>query len=499
MKKSILRRVTLYIVILFLLVTSNLTQAQGYSGPLTFQGIDKSTYHSAAARAAGNISSGAGNDIALMFQNPATLESINSLHISLGGLFFSRDLSQEQNYAPVRYYPNLSLLLEDLTDQIPDPPPDTSIFAFGTVMDTVQRPYDDLGPNWSNSKKDNLPVQVMLALPILSSDSYRLVAGIGAVEYANLYHYYQNNNVLSPSILSQRPLPTFRPTDDNPVDVDWSQQIRSRSGSINGYGFAMAGRIEKFNLSVGFSGLLLDGNSDDYEQITGRGKLTFFSNAFRLDSVHHRIIRRGTSDFSGQEFTLSSILTGKYASLGFSVKLPNTIERSYSLEVTADTAAISSVNETKGTEKLKLNWRGIIGLSLTPKENLRFGLEYEFRPYESVKYVDTEGVESTPWLSASLFRVGMEYRLKPWLLMRGGMRGNAEVFNPEGNKIDEDPVISNVYSAGLGIIYSGFQLNIAYENSLMKYQDIWSSAISKNKERNHIVVADISYQIPWIW
>ncbi|MBN2425995.1 MAG: hypothetical protein JXB44_13285 [Calditrichaceae bacterium] len=235
--------------------------AQGYGGALTFQGLDNITLHSASSRAAGGVSICAEQDAGLMFQNPATLHSINSIQLSIGGLHYSKSAKQEQNYAPVRYYPNLSLLLEGLTASIPDP--DTALFGF-TARDTVQRPFDGIGPNWSKSDKDNLPVQIMLAAPVKVSENIKIIAGVGAVEYANLDHYYQNNNVLSPSILSQRPLPTLRPTDDDPLGVDWYQTIRSRDGSINGYGFALTGSFEKYNLSIGISGMILEGNSDDY-------------------------------------------------------------------------------------------------------------------------------------------------------------------------------------------------------------------------------------------
>ncbi|MCB0294688.1 MAG: hypothetical protein KDG51_05510, partial [Calditrichaeota bacterium] len=224
----------------------------------------------------------------------------------------------EQNYAPVRYYPNFSLLLEGLSSQIPEP--DTTIPGF-TAQDSVQRQFDNIGPNWSHSADQRKPLQASLAVP-LSLGNVKVVAGVGAVRYASLQHYYQNNNVLSPGILSQRPLPTLRPTDDNPLEVEWRQSIRSRKGSIQGYGFALAGSIQKYNLAFGFSGLILDGSSDDYEQEIGRGNLTFFSNAFRLDSVNSRIIKTGTSDYSGSEFTLSSLISGRYVSLGVSVKLP---------------------------------------------------------------------------------------------------------------------------------------------------------------------------------
>jgi hypothetical protein len=87
--------------------------------------------------------------------------------------------------------------------------------------------------------------------------------------------------------------------------------------------------------------------------------------------------------------------------------------------------------------------------------------------------------------------------LAQWLALRGGMRGAAEVFEPEGNHLTGEPVTYTIYSAGFGVFYSGLRLNIAYENSLMKYQDIWASAISKNSERRHAFVAQLSYEMPW--
>ncbi|MCI0691933.1 hypothetical protein L0337_07995 [candidate division KSB1 bacterium] len=463
--------------------------AQGYGGPLTFQGLNRYALHSAAARAMGGVTIGVRQDIGLMFQNPAALQSLQGMQVSLGGLQLSQDAKQEQNYAPVRYYPNLSLLLEGLTAQIPNP--DTTLFGF-TAQDTVQRPFDNIDPNWSRSKNHSTSLQALLAVP-LSLGNVKVVAGIGAVEYADLNHYYQNNNVLSPAILSQRPLPTFRPTDDNPINVDWSQTVRSREGSIQGYGIALAGSVG--SLSIGLSGLVLDGSSDDYEQEIARGRLTFFSNAFRADSAYGRMTKTGTSDFSGREFTLSSILTGRYVSVGFSVKPPATITRKYTTQVETEATGTPSLSTFQGEDKLKLPWRGTLGLSLAPRENLMLGLEYEFRPYEAARYIDSEDAETSPWLSASLFRVGAEYRVATWLALRGGMRGDAEIFQPEGNYIDGEPVTYTVYSAGLGVFYSGLRLNVTYENALMKYQDIWASAISKNSERRHVVVAQLSYEI----
>jgi hypothetical protein len=496
---SKLKNITIIISFsLCILLLAGSVSAQGYGGPLTFHGIEQYSLHSAGSRGMAGISVGMQGDAGLMFQNPATLASLQKMQLSLGGKSFTSDSKQVQQYAPVRYYSNLSLLLEGLTDQIPDPPPDTSIFAYGTVMDTVQRPFDDIKPNWFSSKKNTLPLQAILAVPV-TFGNYKISAGIGAVEYADMYHYYQNNNALSPGILSQRPLPTLRPTDDDPTIVDWYQTVRSRNGQINGYGFSLAAGMEKYNLSVGFSGMILDGGTDDFEQEVGRGKLTFFSNAFRADSVSHIITKSGKSKFRGQEYMLSSMFTGKYVSIALTIKMPATITRKYSTNIKTEIDNTVRINSVQGEDKLKLPWRGTLGIALTPKDNLSIAFEYESRPYNSARYIDVNGEETSPWLSSSLVRMGLEYLITPWLALRGGMRGQAEVFEEEGNQLEGEPVSYTIYSAGFGLFYSGFRLNITYENSTLKYQDVWSTAISKNNEQRHVILGQISYDIPTFW
>jgi len=485
------------LIILFVSSTQ-LLYSQEYNKTLTFQGFDHYLLHSASGRAMGGISIGVTNDPGLMFQNPAAMKSIESIQVSVSGSNLSSDTKQQQDYAPVRYFPNLSLLLESLTDQVPDVPPDTSIWAYGTLRDTVQRPYDDIQPDWSHSRNDNLPLQASIAVPI-QFEKLKLVAGLGAIKYADLNYYYQNNNVLSPDILSQRPVPTIRPTDDDPLDVSWMQSIRSRSGSINGYGFSLAGSLEDYNLTLGFSGLFLEGSSDDYEMENARGHLTFYSTAFRIDSVYNRITRIGTSDFNGQEFTISSIIGSQYVDLGLSIQLPTTITRKYDWTISTDTTGIPVTSKMMGEDKLDLPLRGMIGLSFKPKENLTLGIEYDYRPYEKAKYITSDTSHNSFWLPASQFRIGLEFVPTQWLALRGGMRKQAEIFQPDGNKLEGEPVSYTVYSAGVGFFYYGINLNIAYEYSEIKYQDIWASAISKNSTQNHRLLAGLTYAIPWNW
>lgn len=480
------------LLLTFLIFPPDDARGQGYGGPLTMQGIDQQPIHSAAARAFGGVTTRSG-DAGLMFTNAAALHGLQGIHVSIAGYHADRNLRQEQNYAPVRYYPNLSLLLEDRTDELLDPDPSLPGF---TPADSVQRPFDDIGPNWSNSSSGTLPLHAFVAAPF-SAGNLRLVAGAGYVRYADLSHYYQNNNVLSPSVLAQRPLPLPRPTDDAPLTAAWYQATRSREGSIHGYGAALATNVESLGLTVGLSGLVLSGTSDDVERRVNRGTLTFLANSFRAEESAGGYELAGTSDYSGFELGISGSLQSQYVTASVAVKVPTTITRTFSLADRSEHAG----NDTgdllirDGEEKMQLPWRGTIGLLLEPFERMDIGIEYEFRPYASATFTDVAGIETNPWYSADLFRVGAQYDLAPWLTIRGGIRGDAAVFVPEGSALVETPVAYRVFSAGVGFHFRGIEWDLTYEGSNMKYEDSWASALSLNSQRRHTIITGISYTL----
>ena len=466
--------------------------AQRAGGPLTFQGLHQQHNPSAVSRALGSVTLGRDGDVGLMFANPSAMHGLDGIRVSVAGARQFQDLDQVQQFAPVRYYPNLSLLLEGMTDGIPDPDPDLIGFTPG---DSVQRPFDDIPPNWSHSNNGSAPLHALVAAPF-ALGGMQLIAGAGFVRYANLDHYYQNNNVLDPDVLSQRPLPTLRPTDDNPLSVNWYQSVSSREGSMNGYGLSLAGHVERYGLTIGLSGLLLRGETDDSERLVQRGTLTFLANEFRADSTSGTITRIGTSSFSGQEFTLSSTLRGRYVSLGLVLRPPTRITRTADLSVSGDTAGTPIAVTESVEDRFQLPWRGSVGLLLTPRDDLSIGLEYEMRPYGSATFTDAAGVEHSPWESASLFRIGAEFALSEWLLLRGGIRGDAEVFIPDGSALEE-PVAYRVFSAGFGVRFSGFAWNVAYERGNVRYEDIWGSSVSRNGAQLSALVTDVSFTIPF--
>ncbi len=181
----------------------------------------------------------------------------------------------------------------------------------------------------------------MAAIPF-NIGEYKVVAGIGAVEYANMNYYFQDNNVLSPAVNIQRPFPVHLVTNDSlPLAVQWYQNIRNREGSIYGYGAALSVGVTE-NLSFGLSGMLIKGSTNDFESQIGRGTLVFYSQYFRVDSVNYKNANTGTSDYTGAEFNISGSYKSGNLTLGFSIKPPTSITRKFNFTYQNDTLNVSN-------------------------------------------------------------------------------------------------------------------------------------------------------------
>jgi hypothetical protein len=489
-------------------------RAQGYDTPLTMQGVNHTTGQSAASRAMGGTTFAVRHDASLMFTNAASLTSLDGITLSLGGMQQYLNANQDQRYGGLQGYSAFNLLTDNLTGQLSDP--DTTAASGKTAWrnwtpaDSVQRPFDAIGPDWNRAKSKSLPVQAMLAMPVRLGQM-QFVVGVGAVEYANLNYYYQNNNVFSPSVLSVLNGTIKTATlKGNPYLTQWYQYYQERSGSIFGYG-GMVSALLTEHLSVGVSGMLLKGSTDDMEVRVGRGRMAFDQSWMRLDKQGMTsYTKSGTSDYSGSEFTLSTKYSSPFIDFGFAIKPPTTITRTFTSSRTQDSVSTVQVYNAKvdsihvqssstisGEDNIQLPWRGTIGFAIRLRENFTLGIDYEIRSYQSAQYTAANGVTSNPWLSTSVFHIGAEFRVNSWLALRAGESNYKEVFEPLSNPIRGDAVNYPVYSAGCGITFENAVLNITYEYSDMNYVDMWSNAASINQQVTNNIVASLSYTIPW--
>jgi hypothetical protein len=504
---------TVFIAVLSLCSTHQ-SFAQGFGTPLTFQGLDHAINPSAISRSSGGVTLGLKNDIDVMFSNPASLEDIQGFQFSVSNVQHSSDANQIQQYSPLSYYSNFSLLMEGLTGNISNPTYDSINHIPSTGADTVQRPFDSIGPNWNHSSSYNIPLQAFAAIPFSLGDT-KVSVGIGVVQYANLQWYFQNKNVLNPSILSVDPRTTPIPlntVDSNSIPVKWSNYFQQRDGSINGYGGAVSFLFAN-KFSIGISGMILDGSSDDVESSIQRGRIRFYSNYFRLEPIYSSIYESGTSKYSGTEFSVSALYKGKYVALGFSVKPPTEITRTYTSRIVEyygkysfdstmlvwshlDTSS-AVITAKNGKDKMTIPLRGSIDLSLKIRGNLIVGFRYELRPYASAEYKNSGGITKHPWISSNIFHVGLEYMPMESISLRTGIHEQAEVFQPEGSPIDGEPISYSVFSCGIGVTFEHAQINLTYEYGNLKYTDMWASAVSRNSDKNKVIMANIEYEIPW--
>ncbi len=481
---------TVMMVIVYAAAT---VSAQGFDPKLNTQGLDHTTNSSAASRAMGGTSLGMHNDITIMFSNPAALYTLTGPQVSVGNYYQNNNTSQLQQYAPAKYQPLWSLFMEGLTDLVPYH--DTSVVDTGS--NKMPRPYDKIGPNWTKSSSKNYPLQGMVAVPYEMGDM-KFVLGGGVTQYANLNHFYQNNNVMSPFITSQRAYssPFLYLTGADSLPVQLYQSITSREGKLTGYGGALSFSLDN-SLSFGISALYIKGSSDDYAYTLGRSKLVFRANYFRADSVDYSVTTYGTSDYTGQEYTFSGSYSSERFKIGFSVKPQTTITRTYSYTEKRDSAGTSQTNQIHGEEKIIIPVRGMIGISAPIKSYLKLALEYEYRPFDKMKYQQTgSAAESKPWLEASNIHAGLEYTPNKWLAVRLGAREQYEVFQPEGNPIDGEAANTVVYSVGFGISYESFQLNAAYEYALLRYDDTMENTIYQNVKKTYCFSVDLNYTLP---
>lgn len=486
------------VALMFLTFVSNHLAAQGFGETLGFQGIDHFSTSSAASRSFGGISfGGTQSDIGLMFSNPASLKNSTVPQISIGGGKYYSDLRQTQQYSPLKYYSNLSLLMEGLTGYISNPTTYDTTTTY-QAKDTVQRPFDNIGPNWNAEQPHSAPFQIFAAVPVTIGD-YIISVGAGMAEYSDLTWKFKNNNVLTPSILSVNPTTITIPSnnlDTNSIPVQWYQYAQQRTGSIQSYGGAIALTVGE-NLSVGVNAMVLKGSSDDQETHVERGRIRLYQTFFRAESVYFRSSRTGTSQYDGNEFTFSAFYQNKFIGFGVSIKSPTIITRTYSSVLRSDTTGNSISTTIKGKDQLTIPLRGSAALTLALRENLTMGLQYDFRPFSSAEYKHNNGTVTKPWLSANILHLGLEYRPLPELVLHAGVREQAEVFQPVGNPLPGEAANSSVYSIGAGTAFFNLRLNVVYEYSKLKYIDMWASAVSINSITAKTINADLAYEIPW--
>jgi hypothetical protein len=473
------------------------------------EGLDHTSTFSVLSKSMGGVTLALKNDVSLMFDNPASLSTLDRLTVSVGSSQAMTRANQAQQWYPLFSFGSFSTLMDGSTRGIV--PTGTAL----TSADTNWVPFDNLGPNWTHDNNSEIVPNIFVGMPI-QLNNLKMSVGLGYVEYANMNYFYQNNNDLSPEydlvIIGNPADPT-----DSLKRLDWFQSIHGRTGSLHSIGGALSIDIKE-NYSLGISGKYISGSTDDADINVGRGVIWFFSSGkaqrlwpsvpsagscIRVDSAVYSKTVSGTSDFSGFELNIGTQFRAKNVTIGASIVLPTTITREFSGRVVSDTtkralfAQSNYQNDTTFTEKMRLPIRAKIGASFQLRSNVLMALEFEYLPYASAE-LEKNGTKTKPWLDdRTSFHAGICWDPIDKVSLRFGYRKQKEVFAAQYPAYKNDPVSYNAYSLGVGAkILPYLSLNASYEYYQVKYEDVWAQSYNINTKNVNNLSAQLVYTLP---
>ena len=495
------------IIGIVVLGSSSIVSAQPSVGPLNVQGLDQFVTTGARARAMGGASIAGSNDVTALFANPAALSQLTALEIRVGGFLENNLRKQDQSWIPSKDVPSMSALFEGLTGYIKALGSGSSPVT--NPWDNVQRPYDNIGPNWNKTSSRTRPLTLAAALPMTVED-VKVTPAIGISQVIDLDNYLQNNNSMTPYVGQQRPFLQWSKSVDT-IHINWYQFVRSREGSV--YGITPGLSVTLLSgLTIGGSVAFLSGSSDDLEQRVERGHLNVaVSNGkaqeFLLDTVYYYQTKSGTSSYSGTLLTFGLLYQQPRYSIGITVRPTTNISRTWDWNVTSvDTTSrpfpvrIDSLRARRthesGTDNVKFPLAFAVGFVLTPSDKWTFAFDYEIRNLANAEWTTkTSGTVSRPWVNKSAnWRLGAEYRVSDMLALRGGYHEDLQSFAPDGSAIVDKPASGEIFSLGAGITVGSILMNFAYEYSVLRYHDIYQSNINYNTRQQHQLMVECAYR-----
>jgi long-subunit fatty acid transport protein len=445
-------------------------RAQGVATPLTIQGLEQFIDVGAVSVGMGGAHVGSRLGLSGLFFDPAGLTTLERPEIRLGGMYRASATSQRQHWTPNRFNLELSLIMENHPA-------------------AVNRPFDDIMPDWERGRTDLRPSLVAAAFPFRLG-GLEVSAGLGYATVMDLDHYFQNNNALSPNLGQLRPEPIPRVQQGDSLAVEWFQHIRERTGFVGAVTPALAVRVLP-GVSVGASVSFLSGSSTDFEGRYDRGLLYVgYNNALSLEPATFVGERAGESTYSGTSATVSGRYESQYFQVGLAVRLPFELQREWTA---AGSVVPGQTAPSSGTDVLELPMMISGGVSIVPNGRWLLSATFDRRGYDEVTWMQAGmAAPETPWMAGNAVRVGAQYAATSWLALRGGFRDAAATFVPEGAGLLNEPARTNHLSAGVGLSFSRFGLDLGYERAVTAYEDMWLSNTNYNRVNRNTLVFETS-------
>lgn len=265
-------------------------------------------------------------------------------------------------------------------------------------------------------------------------------------------------------------------------------------------------------LKVGASATILTGSSDDNEGRVERGRVNIaVSNGvgsnFMVDTVYYAQTKAGTSKYKGSIFTFGLHFQQERYSIGLTVRPPMEITRTWdrdvaSIDTTRKPFPVPAGGQSttryheSGTDHLDFPISYSLGIMLRPSDKWTLAFDYELRHLADAELTSSSNsTASHPWANTKgAMRLGAEYRASDLLALRGGYREDVQAFSPDGSAIINEPARGGIYSLGAGILVGNILIDLAYEYSILKYQDIYQSNVNYNMREQHQFLMEFAYR-----
>ena len=138
-----------------------------------------------------------------------------------------------------------------------------------------------------------------------------------------------------------------------------------------------------------------------------------------------------------------------------------------------------------------------MGAAITPSSRVRLAADVELSSLDDAEVRYAGAAEAVnPWVQGAVFHLGAEYQALPWLALRGGYHEDARAFAPAGAALLDEPARADVFATGLGLAFGGLGLDLTYEFSNLRYDDLWLSNGNENDINTHTVMFEGGLHAP---
>jgi long-subunit fatty acid transport protein len=226
-----------------------------------------------------------------------------------------------------------------------------------------------------------------------------------------------------------------------------------------------------------------------------------------VDTVYYGQTKIGTSTYRGSIFTFGLHFQQERYSVGLTVRPPMEITRTWDRDVASvDTTRkpfpvrIDSLTTRRyhesGKDYVDFPFSYSLGIMLKPTDKWTIAFDYELRHLADVELTSAaNSTASHPWANTKgALRLGAEYRASDLLALRGGYREDVQAFSPDGSAIINEPARGGIYSLGAGIAIGNILMDLAYEYSILKYQDVYQSNVNYNTREQHQFMVEFAYR-----